>query len=100
MRDLLRLSVPLTLWLALFSLIYGLHATLCATGVEGALARAMLAAVWGIGVALQLGMLLALRSPRFGALSPTIRQASVALAATALFATVWSLFPALILPLC
>lgn len=100
MRDLLRLSVPLTLWLALFSLIYGLHATLCATGAEGVLARAMLAAVWGIGVALQLGMLLALRSPRFGALSPTIRQASVALAATALFATVWSLFPALILPLC
>lgn len=100
MSDILRLSVPLTLWLALFSLVYGLHGATCALGETPITGRVVMVAVWIAGVGLQAAMLFALRHPRFIARSPTIRRASLALSTTALFASVWSLFPVLVLPLC
>jgi hypothetical protein len=97
--DILRISVPLTVWLASFSAIYGLHGLACAgewaaiPGVGFPLARTALVLASIVAVALQLGLFLALRSDRYGSPSPFVCWTSVTLAATALVATLWTLFP-------
>ena len=105
MNDILRLSVPLTAWLASFSAVYGLQGLVCsdrwgeaALGVsEG---RIALILAWLVGIAVQVALLLALRSPRFASRSDFVRWTSQALAMLALAATVWTLLPAVTLSLC
>ena len=98
MTDILRISVPLTLWLAAFSAVYGLQGLVCSPRwAEAALGlatgRLLLALAWLAAVALQAALLLALRSPRFASRSGFVRGLSLSLAAVALVATLWTLLP-------
>lgn len=107
MKDVLRLSLPLTLWLIWFSGLYGLHGLVCA-GTWGALPgpgglslgrAALLAAATGAlgtqGLALAL-----LGHARLGAAPGFPRRASLSLAAVALLATAWTSLPVALLPTC
>lgn len=99
MRDILRISVPITAWLAAFSAVYGLQGFLCSDHWGGgewngvAAGRVLLVAAWGAVIAIQAALLLALRSPRFASPRPFVRWVSNLLAAVALVAAVWTLFP-------
>ena len=97
MKDILRLTVPLTVWLASFSAVYGLHGLVCSdrwpeTG-SSPWGRAALVAVWLTAVALQVAFLAVLRSRRFGSASVFVRGVSLTLAVVAVVATVWTLMP-------
>lgn len=98
MIDILRISVPLTAWLAAFSALYGLQGLVCSerwteAGLDLAMGRAAMTAVWAVAVTLQLAFLLALRSPHFLARSAFVRALSLMLATAALVATLWTLLP-------
>lgn len=99
MTDVLRITIALFLWLAAFSGVYGLHGIACAYDWpaapigEASLFRLALVGAWGVALLAQLGLLLALRTARFGAASPFVSYVSVALAVAALVAGIWSLFP-------
>ena len=96
MTDVLRLFGPLVLWLGSFSAIYGLHAVLCVQGWD----RSVLVGAWLLAVALQVGVLLALTTDRFGARPGFARWTSVALATVSLVAMVWTLSPIAVLGAC
>jgi len=98
MTDILRISVPLTAWLASFSAVYGLHGLVCSerwleAGLGLAAGRAALVAAWIAATAVQVAFVLVLRSPRFVSSSPFIRRISLALAIAALVSTLWTLSP-------
>ncbi|WP_046862687.1 hypothetical protein [Microvirga massiliensis] len=98
MTDILRISVPLTAWLAAFSAVYGLQGLVCSdrwaeAGLDLAAGRIAMTAAWAAAVALQSAFLLALRSPRFASRSAFVRGVSLTLAITALVATLWTLLP-------
>lgn len=103
MRDALRLSLPLTLWLVSFSAVYGLHALVCTTGWAGSpgpggmdWGRIVLVGAMAAAVALQ-----AAGVAWLGATAPGfVRRVSLALAVVACAATVWTALPTLALPLC
>lgn len=102
MTDLLRISVPLTVWLAAFSAVYGLEGLVCSGRwplgqQEG---RTALIAAWLVAMGLQAAFLLALRSPRFASPSGLIRGVSQSLALAALVATAWTLAPVVLTSLC
>ena len=105
MTDILRISVPLTAWLAAFSAVYGLQGLVCSerwadAGLDVAAGRAALAVACAAAVAIQLAFLLALRSPRFASRSAFIRWLSLMLASSALVATLWTLLPAVTTSAC
>lgn len=105
MRDVLRIAVPLTAWLAAFSAIYGLQGLVCSerwieAGLGPAAGRGALLAAWAAANALQAALLLALRSRRLASPSGTVRGVSLTLAAAALVATAWTLFPVAATSLC
>ncbi|GGL78456.1 hypothetical protein [Wenxinia marina] len=104
MSDILRLSLPLTLWLASFSAVYGLQGLLCSSRwaplADGGAGRLLLVVAAALAVAAQAALLLALRSPRWRANSAFVRSASLALAATALIATAWTLLPVAVVSYC
>jgi hypothetical protein len=94
MIEILRLSLPLTAWIAGFSAIYGLQGLTCSrhwpAGVE---ARPLLIAAWAIAILLQGLILLAiLRAP---STSRLVQGVATALAVTALIAAVWTMMPVL-----
>jgi len=98
MRDILRLSLPLTLWLATFSGLYALHGLLCSSRFAQAATpdeagRFLLTAAALLAVALQVALLLALRSGRWGAPSGFVRRTSLTLGLIALVATIWTSLP-------
>lgn len=104
MKEIMRLSLPLTLWLIGFSALYGLQAVICAQGWQDLLGPGGM--VWGrwalmagaAGVVLIQGaalLFLIATKPAPG----LMRTASLGLAVVALVATVWTLLP-LTLPLC
>jgi hypothetical protein len=107
MRDVLRLSLPLTLWLITFSALYGLHGLICA-GNWGAdpglgslpLGRTALLAAAAVALLTQGAMIFLLFGSRVGAASGFLRQTSLALAVVALVATVWTVVPIALLPTC
>lgn len=105
MTDILRLAVPLSAWIAAFSAVYGLQGIVCSDGWTGAgltpaHGRAALILAWLAAVALQAGLLLALRAPRFASPSGFVQGVALSLAAVALAATVWTLFPVAAVGLC
>lgn len=99
MRDVLRLSVPLALWLAGFSAVYGLQGLTCSRHWPDDLAaRPALLLAWALAVALQAALLWSLgRDP-----SPSrfARNLSLALAAVALVAAIWTLAPVALTSVC
>ena len=105
MSDVLRIAVPITLWLATFSAAYGLHGLVCSdrwtdATLDLATGRIVLIAAWLVAIAIQAALLLALRSARLGSCSHFVRGVSLTLAASALLATVWTLFPVAAASLC
>lgn len=98
MTDLLRISVPLTVWLAAFSAVYGLQGLVCSprwaeAGLDLATGRGALLIAWASAVALQVAILLTLRLPRLASPSRFVQWTSLALAVVALVATLWTLLP-------
>lgn len=105
MIDILRISVPLTVWLASFSAVYGIEGLVCSrrwaeSGLDLQTGRVALIAAWMLAIALQIAFLLALRAPRLASPSGFVQGVSLALAVTALVATVWTLFPVVATSLC
>lgn len=105
MRDILRLSIPLTVWIAAFSAAYGLEGVVCSdnwtgAGLSLAQGRATLIAAWVTAIAAQAGLLLALGTRRFASPSSFIQAVGLSLAVVALVATVWTLFPVAVIGVC
>ena len=105
MTDILRISLPLTVWLAAFSAIYGLEGLVCSSrwveaGFGPTAGRGALVVTWVLAVATQVAFVLALRSPAVASPSRFVRKVSLALAAAALVATVWTLMPVATTTLC
>jgi len=106
MRDLLRLLLPLLLWLASFSAIYGLHGLGCALRWPEvalplmSLFRWLLLIFWLAALLAQLGLFIGLRSERFGSASGFVRRTSLALSGVAVLATLWTLHPLALLRAC
>ena len=98
MTDVARIVAPMLLWLALFSGVYGLHSLGCGLGWDGvplagrSLHRNLLVVAWAASFALQAVLLVLLAGP-WRSPAPFARSLSVALAAAALAAVAWSLFP-------
>jgi len=98
-RDLLRILLPLLVWLASFSAIYGLQGLGCAFGwteiaLPGlSLFRWTLMGAWLSAILVQLLFLLAVREWPFGSTSDFYRKAKLATAWSGLIATGWTLFP-------
>lgn len=99
MREILRLSVPLGLWLASFSAVYALQGLSCSRHWPEVLpARPFLLLAWGLAVAIQAGLVWTLlRDP---SPSPFVRAASLSLAVTALVAAAWTLMPVAVTSIC
>lgn len=100
MSDVLRLSLPLTVWLAAFSGIYGLQGALCAAGLEGGQARAALLAAAALSLAAQGGLALALAAPRWASPRPFVQRTTTALAVVAVVAAAWTLLPVAVASAC
>lgn len=97
MSTVLRISLPLTLWLASFSAVYGLHGLICSSRwvplFENWTGRAVLIAAAVLAIAVQAALLFALRSPRWATSDRTMQRVSLTLAAAALVASIWTLLP-------
>lgn len=93
----LRLSLPLGLWFASFSAVYGLHGLLCSSRWADASidlpGRALLIGASLAAIALQALCLAILRSPRWREPEPKLRHIGLGLAAAALVAAIWTLLP-------
>jgi hypothetical protein len=93
----LRLALPLTLWIASFSGVYALHGLLCsgrfAGMVEEGTARLLLVLAALAALAMQALLLTALRAPRWREPDPALRRIGLGLAVVALVSTAWSLLP-------
>jgi hypothetical protein len=105
MTDILRISLPLTVWIAAFSAVYGLEGVVCsdlwtAAGLSLGQGRAALVASWITAIALQAIVLVGLRTPRFGSSVLWVQRISTILACVALVATAWSLMPVVTTSLC
>lgn len=105
MNDILRLSLPLSIWIAAFSGVYGLEGVVCSdrwasAGLGLGQGRAVLIVAWGIAIAVQVGLIIGLRMPRFASAQPWVQRTSMILACVALVATVWSLLPVVTASLC
>lgn len=104
MNDVLRLALPMTLWLVCFSAIYGLHGVICATELSaeadpgwGGLA---LTVGWVVAVVLQAVVLGLLWTDRFGGPPGLVRRLARMLAVVGLVAAVWTFTPIAIVPVC
>lgn len=99
MRELLGILLPLLVWLASFSLIYGLHGLGCAygwtdlTGLGISLFRWTLLVAWFAAILAQLLLLGAVRKQLSNQTSNFYRQVNLATAWSGLIATAWTLFP-------
>ena len=105
MNDILRISLPLTIWIAAFSAVYGLEGIICSdlwtkAGLSLGQGRVTLIVSWAIAIVLQVVLLFSLRMPRFGSSLPWVQRTSTVLAWVALVATTWSLMPVLTASLC
>lgn len=104
MSSILRIALPLTLWLASFSAIYGLHGVLCSSrwavaGVDLP-GRWLLIAAVGLALVLQVALIYLLRVSAWPAADPVIRHISLGLGVVALVSTVWTLMPVLTVSHC
>ncbi|MFN7111643.1 MAG: hypothetical protein ACK4M2_08390 [Brevundimonas sp.] len=106
MKDVLRILVAPLVWLASFSAVYGLHGLICGHGIEGAVfglisvPRLLMGVAYALAVLLQVGLVLALHSERFGSPSPFVRFVSRATGWVGLVAAVWTLLPTLVTTYC
>lgn len=102
MIEILRMATPLTVWLAGFSGIYGLHGLLCSARgawLFGLTGNMLLVLAWLLLVLLQAALLYGL-SYRFASSASFCRRVSMATAAASLVASLWSLFPVVAISHC
>ncbi|UOM32583.1 hypothetical protein [Acuticoccus sp. I52.16.1] len=106
MSDVVRILVAPLVWLASFSAVYGLHGLLCGHGLAEpaadplSLPRALLVGAYGVALALQVAILVALHRPGLASSSHVIRCISVATGWVGLVAAAWTLMPVLTTSLC
>lgn len=100
MTDLLRLSVPLSVWLCAFSAIYGLQGSICAGLIAEAPGRAALTGAWVGAIIVQVLLILALRHPAWASESDFVQAVAMTLAVAALFAAMWAQMPVLFATTC
>ncbi|ADL01377.1 hypothetical protein [Brevundimonas subvibrioides] len=99
MKDILRILIAPLVWLASFSAVYGLHGLICGHGIDGTVfgvipvPRLLLVGAYGLAIVVQLGLVWALHSSRFGSPSPFVRFVSRATAWVGLVSAVWALLP-------
>lgn len=99
MIEMLRLSVPLTIWITGFSALYGLQGLTCSRHWPDDLdARTVLLVAGGVAVAIQGIGLAAIRL----APSPSrfVQRAATVLAVAALIAAIWTMLPVLAVSAC
>lgn len=99
MIEILRLSVPLTVWITGFSALYGLQGISCSrhwpAGID---AQTLMLIAGGVAVAAQVLCLFAiLRRP---SASRFVQTTATALAVTAVVAAAWSMLPVLATSAC
>ena len=99
MIEILRLSMPISVWIMGFSAVYALQGLTCSRHWPANIdAGSALLVGWAVAVALQILCLAAiLRAP-----SPSrfVQATAVSLAVTALIAAVWTMLPVLTATLC
>ena len=99
MIEILRLSLPITVWITGFSAVYALQGLSCSRHwPDDISARLVLLAAWAFLVGLQvLGLMAVHHAP-----SPSrfVQTAAKAIAAMALLAAVWTLIPVLAVSTC
>ncbi|WP_339639427.1 hypothetical protein [uncultured Sulfitobacter sp.] len=106
MRELLRILLPLLVWLASFSAMYGLHGLGCALGWSEVAMPAMslfrwtLLVAWLCAILVQLLLLLAVGKRPFNLASDFYRKVNVATAWVGVTATGWTLFPVAVSSTC
>ena len=99
MIEILRLSLPISVWIMGFSAVYALQGLSCSrhwpTDID---ARPVLLAAWGVAVAVQAFCLVAV----FYAPSPSrfVQTTAFTLAVTALVAALWAMMPVLTASVC
>ncbi len=99
MTAILRLSLPLTLWLTGFSAVYALQGLSCSRHwPEDLDARTVLVVAALVVISTQAAMLLAVH--RRPSPSPFVQAVSVALALVAVIAAVWTSLPVVLTPVC
>lgn len=99
MIELLRLSLPISLWLAGFGVVYALQAWSCSRHWPDDMeARPVLLAAWFVAIAVQgIGLIAVLYAP---SRSRFIQVTAVAIAGTALVAAIWTMMPVLAASAC
>ena len=99
MIEILRLSLPITVWLMGFSAVYALQALSCSGHwPDNMETRPVLLAAWFVAIAVQvLSLMAVLYAP-----SPSrfIQSTAVAIAGTALIAAIWTMMPVLAVSVC
>ncbi|GAD57275.1 hypothetical protein [Limimaricola cinnabarinus] len=104
MITVLRLSLPLAIWLASFSGVYGLHGLMCSSRWAGPpiglSERGLLIGAAILAIAVQSLCLVVLRAPKWRDPDPAMRRIGLALAAIALVAAIWTLLPPTVLASC
>ena len=99
MIEILRLSLPISLWITGFSAVYALQGFTCSRHWPDDLwARPVLLAAWAVCVGVQVLGLMAVRHAPSG--SRFVQTAATAIAAAALFAALWTLMPVLVASAC
>lgn len=105
MTDLLRILISPVAWLASFSAVYGLHGVLCESHFDQMvfgrpLSGLILVGAFTLTLFLQFGLLAALYSRQFGAVSGFARTVSRTSGWVGVVATIWTLFPTLAISTC
>ena len=99
MIEILRLSLPISLWITGFSAVYALQGLSCSRHWPPDIdARPVLLAAWAVAVAVQaLGLMAVVYAP-----SPSrfVQTTAIAIAVTALVAAVWTMMPVLTASVC
>ncbi len=99
MIEILRLSLPISLWITGFSAVYALQGLSCSRHWPDDLeARPVLLAAWCVTIAVQMLCLMAvLYAP---SRSRFIQSTAIAIAGTALIAAIWTMVPVLAASVC
>ena len=99
MIEILRLSLPISVWITGFSAVYGLQGLSCSrhwpTDID---ARPVLIAAWGIAIVVQVVCLATVRYAP--SRSGFVQTTAMTIAAVALIAAVWTMMPVLVMSAC
>lgn len=99
MKDIIRILIAPLVWLASFSAVYGLHGLICGHGIDGmvfgvlSVPRLLLVGAYALSILMQVGLVWALYSARFGSPSTFVRFVSRATGWVGLVSAVWALLP-------